>query len=367
VKTLLALSAILALGNSIPVAADSSQNIGGDSLFSDDVSASMRALNFARPQSSGRTAAVADAQVKIPLTLRNMDSGDPDSSRGQAAVSCSFNGANGACLLDTGAGVDVIFKGSWNSRLPVASRSQITGASNSALGVDMVKIADFRVGGMVVGEKIFRRVDRDRANPVKDYLGIIGAETLSLASRFSLRFTRIPELVINPEGPAAGGGSFSTSSENQIIMALPLGDSLVHSLFDTGCESSIVDLAYAKAHPDQFQPLSRSARSVDATGSKDEVEFYRARSLRIGSVEFPSATFVAFDFKGLRESVGNSDIDAILGYDIISRLDWTFDWKAHTWVSSSGVTIQSAENRPPKFDDAGAAVDSALSSLLIPL
>lgn len=311
---------------------------------------------------SSRPASSEPDRVEVPLTLKAM--GSAEYHLGQISVPCSFNGNPSRCLLDTGAGVDVLFKGpAWANALATnGDKWDIRGGCDqSTLEADTVKVSDFRLGEARMGLSQFERLDRDHVKEAP-YAGVVGMTTLSKASGFSLKTLGAPKLVLGSRG--AGGGSFAVTSENQMILPIDLAGVVVPALFDTGASGSVVDLAYIRdpANAARFRLVPGSETSVGcATGTKTKVAAYQTSGLQIGNVSFPARQFVAYDFADLRKTLG-VDVKMILGYDVISQLDWTFDWKSKTWGSSSGITIQTAENRLPP-EALGFEADSAAASI----
>ncbi len=352
-----AVSAVLTLALVAGASADSSKS---DGSFFDGGSGPVPQAKF-RFRATAPAAAAADAAA-VPLALRPM--GPRQYHLGQIVVPCAFDGNAGQCLLDTGAGVNVLYKGPpWADRLPAnGSTWDLTGACDrKPVTADGVDVADFRLGQASFGPAEFERMESDPANHGR-YAGVVGMQILSKASRFSLRLMRSPALVLDP--PQSGGGApFSITSEKQIILSVPVGGVPLAAVFDTGSNATIVDVNFAKDPRNGFVLVPGSDKSYAgcSTGSKREVALYRAAGLQIGNVSLAGRDFVAFDLSDLRKNLGNDQVEMILGYDVISRFDWTFDWKSRTWAADSGVRIQSAENRPPPGDDYFSLVQPGLA------
>ena len=102
-------------------------------------------------------------------------------------------------------------------------------------------------------------------------------------------------------------------------MAIPVSINGIQSsaLFDTGSDSTIVDLRFVEKHP-QFFDLIKNDNGRDAHGNTISSKVLKTKSLNIGPLKLNNVEIVAFDYNNsLRDKMEGTPI--ILGSDIIHK------------------------------------------------
>jgi hypothetical protein len=111
-----------------------------------------------------------------------------------------------------------------------------------------------------------------------------------------------------------------------------LNDDEVDAVFDTGASITAVDKKWIQAHSDEFESLDE-AEERTFSGEINLTHLYRARSLKVGEVEFTSLYVIAIDFA--RMPWLDSKTAVILGYNVISKGTWKLDYPSLRWSFSA--------------------------------
>ena len=68
----------------------------------------------------------------------------------------------------------------------------------------------------------------------------------------------------------------------------------------------------------------------DIKGQRVPAEIYVLKELSLGNVDFENAVLVAIDFQDVKRDFG-SDVQFILGANVISQVNWMIDLKSNHW------------------------------------
>ena len=102
-------------------------------------------------------------------------------------------------------------------------------------------------------------------------------------------------------------------------------------LFDTGADTTIIDLQYIKQNAELFQ-LVRSEGGYDHHGNKIPSEIYKVAEVEVGTLRLQNIEMATFDF-GMHLRQKMEGVPIILGNNIIGGAAWAFDLKLCRWNS----------------------------------
>ena len=79
---------------------------------------------------------------------------------GQIWADASFDGVGEKCFLDTGGRISVLRNGSGFSNYPVVGKDVTTGVTGREVLVDLIRIANSKVGDLSIQDHVMRRQDK---------------------------------------------------------------------------------------------------------------------------------------------------------------------------------------------------------------
>jgi hypothetical protein len=263
----------------------------------------------------------------VPMTLTQADYGG-----GRIYLPVRIGNVLGSMRLDTGASTARVAEAPWNKDLPTVGQSYSTGASGKTVRCDDVEARNVELkasqGAGIARAKY--EVARCAANDGDDLLGL----DFFKGARFSLDFaTR--EMTFFGEAPARMTPFRLLGPDRRLVgIALKAGGATAIGLFDTGAEISAVDQRFVDAHRNLFTLTKRKGKASEAGGAAFASRIYKIKSLDLGEGRVLRGVHaLVYDFGALREALG-SETPFILGYNFISRLNWTLDFtqaETPTW------------------------------------
>jgi hypothetical protein len=238
-------------------------------------------------------------------------------------VDCRFDDRMESCFLDTGSVMTLVTDGF--SQYP-------------ALGSIHFKSASGRVADAAVVRVHAIQIDHERWNDVRigrlpEKAGTressVGMDLLGGAP-FALNFRDRTELRFKPQKPRKTYRTLRVAEHGLLVIPLQCGATTTEALFDTGATVTAADTSFILGHPETFKSLGRQMSGVDGTGEKMFVQLYRASALKIGERTFRNVMVVGTDLSMLRDG-HESDVQLVLGFNVIRRTDWYLDPPTHTW------------------------------------
>ncbi|WP_442756410.1 retropepsin-like aspartic protease [Methylocystis sp. JAN1] len=263
----------------------------------------------------------------VPMTLTQADYGG-----GRIYLPMRFGNMMGAMRLDTGASTTRVALAPWNKDLAVLGQSDSTGASGRTVRCDDVEAKNVEIKASQ-GSSIARakyEVARCAANDGDDLLGL----DFFRGARFSLDFTR-REMTFFGDAPARATPFRLLGPDQKLVgVAFKIGNATTVGLFDTGAEVSAVDQQFVDRHKNLFTPVKRKGKASEAGGAAFSSKIYKIKALDLGEGRVLKGVYaLAYDFGVLGEALG-PQTPFILGFNFISRLNWTLDFtqaKAPVW------------------------------------
>ena len=264
----------------------------------------------------------------IPLPVRTtaaiLDVQPGPFRSGKAFVSCVFDGITETCFLDTGSAITVLANSEHFSRYPDLGRLRFKSASGVAEELERILI---RTG--IVDRVVFSGIKVARAQSDQEIDSALGIDLLG-RQPFAINFHDSPALLLNPRPPRQVLTGLETNSHGLISVPMAFGVTRIRAIWDTGASVTAVDQAFIQAHPEDFKATGEFMNGTDGFGHQVVVQLFRAKRIGIGARAFGNVKVVALDLSMLGQS-GESQVNAVIGFNLIRRTDWYFDPQRRVW------------------------------------
>ena len=259
----------------------------------------------------------------IALTLTQGDYGG-----GRIYLPVRVGNAMGTMRLDTGATTTRIALAPWNKDFPSLGQSASTGAAGETVRCEDVEAKNVELQA-ARGNNIGRAkylLTRCAASDGDDLLGLDFFKN----ARFSLDFDRHEMVFFPPTHAIDHPRPFRLLGPDQRLVGVPLrlGRAGVVGLFDTGAEVSAVDQQFVDSHRKLFTLVKKKARAGAASGKEFAPRIYKLKALDLGEGLVLQDLFVlSYNFGALRDVLG-PQTPIVLGYNVLSRMNWELDFAA---------------------------------------
>lgn len=261
--------------------------------------------------------------ITIPLTFVHDDDLEPASV--QLIADGTANGEPVRFTVDSGARTSTVPRVGAISALDVVGRSTGHGASGTSPGDEVVVIDELIIGDLTTTDVTASRVDPARQS-------LLGMNVLG-AHRCHFRFSADR---LELDGPVELGGAdhelfrhVNGSPLVDIEFETESGTLKTQALWDTGASLTVIDAAFARAHPeliDAGDELSGfDSGGVAVSGSRAILA-----ACRIGGQSFDSSVCVVIDLGALNATL-ESPLSIIIGMPLASSADWLFDFVDNRW------------------------------------
>lgn len=98
---------------------------------------------------------------------------------------------------------------------------------------------------------------------------------------------------------------------------------------DTGAGLSVVDIAFAQAHPHLFEAV-RAARGVDSLGVDIPSQLCCMAGFNVAGIAVEPSACALVDLGPLNAAL-EQPISLVMGMPAILQADWSFDFPEHRW------------------------------------
>lgn len=228
-------------------------------------------------------------------------------------------------LIDTGARTSLVPLTSVTRGLPSERRSTATGATNVAVGDDVIIIPELHVGDLVA-----RDIEADRAVLSANRHSLLG---INVFESHTCWF-RLDDGTIDLDVPAPDAVDVHGLGTDLGIpfVSVDFDATSVRACWDTGASRSVVDFSWAQQHP-ELVTYGESLQGHDSSGLDVHAFDARLAPCSIGGVQFPESACVAIDLGALNARLDHP-LEVIVGVPIIRSAHWWFDFPNRLW----GVT-----------------------------
>lgn len=265
-----------------------------------------------------------------PLLMTRADS----AGSGVLSVPCLLGRSSGRCQLDSGAAMSLIEDNEESEGYPAVGQARFSGASGAATTAEVVRVPDVRAGSIDLGAMEMVRVGMGFGVRQEDpaLIGITAFKRLgSLCFDFAARQLRAGA---PSQGPAY---KLYRSAQGHLILPVAIDGERGLGLWDTGASLTVVDPRFIAEHPEGFELLGRTVIR-DIANKPMEAGLYRARSVKVGLYDFQDVVVAGVDSSAFFPEVrAKGLVPAILGYNLITRANWTMDMKRGLWAASRPI------------------------------
>jgi hypothetical protein len=244
-------------------------------------------------------------------------------------MDCSFDGKQTPCELDTGSGRNItVLNNDFFNRYPVIGHAKTGGMSGGLQSVDIIQISDFRVDSIPFGSQRIEREARSRCDnglsaPV---IGWVALASRSLELSFS---DKNPHAIIDGRLPR-GIFPFKFSMDKDILLPAKVSGQETTAMFDTGAGLTVIDENIIANHPENFMFVEEYPAS-DINCQTAQTKIYKAKSIEIGNRQFSNVYVLAMDFRFIQGILKLPDLHLIIGTNMITQADWSFDFVHKRW------------------------------------
>ena len=229
-------------------------------------------------------------------------------------------------LLDTGAARSSIVADDYTLTFPSIEKHDSSGVF-AASSADVITVPGLAVGPIARREFTLVRAPVD--SPGTNTL--IGMDLLKdFRCRFLFDENRV--LLENSAAPAAHPAlqALFLDAKAHPYVDVQFGAATAHAVWDTGASLTVVDLAFIRRHPEAFQE-SGTSTGTDATGTSVETPMFDMAATVIGGATFPPVRVAGVELSPVNATI-QTPMDLILGYNILSRAHWLFDFPRRQWA-----------------------------------
>ena len=115
---------------------------------------------------------------------------------------------------------------------------------------------------------------------------------------------------------------------------LRCGDQRAQAVWDTGASLTVVDQGFIDRHPALFAAAGQSS-GIDATGTEVATPMFTMAASSLGPLRLPALRVAGVDLAGVNATI-EIPMDMILGYNLLSRANWWFDFPRQRWAIAIG-------------------------------
>lgn len=252
---------------------------------------------------------------------------EPDADEPGAAevtVDGTIDGRAYRFLLDTGAAKSGVTLDDYTARFSSSGENHSSGVFASSSD-DLITVPRLEVGPLR-----WQNVTLTRAAAGPGVRNLIGMDLLNdFRCHFLFDSGRV---VLDGDIPVDERALIPLLMDQRAhpYVAVTFEDTSAHAVWDTGASLTVVDSNFIDAHPALFAEAGRST-GTDATGTAVETPMFTLSSAAIGGYAFPPLRVAAVDLGPVNASI-EIPMDMILGYNVLSRANWLFDFPARTWA-----------------------------------
>lgn len=270
------------------------------------------------------SAAALAEKSSSPLLLERVGDLDAKSISVEVLVEASEKKFN----LDTGSAATEVEPDDNTKMYPAIRSFNKSGPSGSKVRCDWISIPLLTSGGLAKRDVGAGRCALDGG---LNNLGINFFDNSVVTLDFQKLQLRVSEQ--RPKNKQSFYPLRRTSSGAHGLIELPvtIGHTAMMAMFDTGTAITAVDSNFILANPALFEAISSNGVANDITGKDFDVSVYKMKTIEVGSLKLNNIYVAAFDFKGLRQSLGE-DCPIILGNNVILKANWILDLMENQWL-----------------------------------
>jgi hypothetical protein len=231
-------------------------------------------------------------------------------------------------LLDTGAARSEIRFDAYTSRFEVIGQHSSAGvfakSTNALIRVPAIEL------GPISRQNFTLVCLPENASHLRNLVG------MDLLQDFCCHFLFDESRVLVVPGAEADEGytfhKLLVDSKFHPYLEVEFGRAQAKAVWDTGASLTIVDLNFIKQQPALFEELGQST-GTDGTGAEQQTSLFLMSPILIGNKEFPAVKVAGVDLSGVNSNI-EVPMDLILGYNLLAKAHWLFDFPGRRWAIS---------------------------------
>jgi hypothetical protein len=247
-----------------------------------------------------------------------------DLESGKIFIPCEFDNFSDTCFLDTGATFSAVANLNKFGAYPVVGKVRFKSAGQKAKEVDEIAIRKLKIG-----ETLLKNTKVARLDPKEGFKSVIGMNTLSNLN-LNFHFKKEASLIFDDALPGKLNLDLLIYDKNIFSIPTRVGTIETKALWDTGAGLTTVDEQLVKSNPSEFKFVMDIPTGKDATGNPVVMKLYTVEKVVVGGIDFQNVKVLAIDFGVLRDHV-DKNIRMIVGFNLITKADWYFDFKTLSW------------------------------------
>lgn len=229
-------------------------------------------------------------------------------------------------LLDTGATFTTILSDDYLSTFtPIGTRDS-AGVFSSTKN-DLIVLPNLKIGSFSAKDVTIARAPKNKLG-IKNILGMSFFKDKALHFLFDVGEVQILNKNKIPEQLTLFD-LFMGENFHPYLDISWQGNTFAKGVWDTGAGVTVFDSKFIKKHP-QFFKLAGNSEGTDSTGAKKETPIYEMKDFVLGGKQFPVTKVVAIDLS-VPNSIIKTPMDFILGYPILRKANWFFDFPQRKW------------------------------------
>jgi hypothetical protein len=251
----------------------------------------------------------------------------PDPEEAEAAEVC-VEGSVGnhpyRFLLDTGAAISSLRFDDYTAGFASAEQNHSSGVF-ARHSEDLITVPDLAVGPLSRPDFTLVRQSREAG----DTRNLVGMDFLK---DYRLHFLFNEQRVLVDPAPDSGWNFEALVMDNRAHPYLPMswGEITAHAVWDTGAGVTIVDMNFVRKNPSFFEEIG-GGTGTDSTGTQMETPLFAMTAPVIGKTPFPPLKVAGVELGAVNSRI-EIPMDFILGYNVLVKADWYFDFPARKWA-----------------------------------
>jgi len=226
-------------------------------------------------------------------------------------------------LLDTGAAITRVKCDDYISAFPSVEKRETSGAFSKS-NLDLVIVPNIAIGPISRDNFTLARATLAAPN------NLIGMDLLK-DHRLHFHFDTNRIDVDSEYHPEVNDiHELTLSKKSHPYIDVQFDGLKARAVWDTGAGMTVVDSQFVSNNPSLFRSISMS-RGTDSAGVVRETPLIAMKSMTVGNTTFPAHKVVAIDLSLVSAST-DIPVDLIMGYNIIRRANWWFDFPGKKWA-----------------------------------
>ncbi len=256
---------------------------------------------------------------------------DDEAGAAQVFVDGLIDGKPYRFLLDSGAARSAVIADDYTTRLAVTESDKSSGVFK-AHSADLVVVPSLTLGS--INRHDFSMV-RAPANP--HVTALIGMDLLKdYCCHFRFADNRLL-LSGAPPATAVDWLPLLMDARHHPYLDLRFGVRTAQAVWDTGASLTVVDLGFIRQYPALFEPAGQSS-GTDSTGAQLQTPMYTMAASTIERYALPPLRVAGVDLSAVNATI-EIPMDAILGYNVLRRANWLFDFPRQRWTITDRLDL----------------------------